>query len=230
MILETWGDVLTRSFQDLWIGVMSFLPNLFVAIVVFVVGWVVGTVVGKVIAQAVRSLKVDNALRSAGVDDVLRRGGFTLDAGRFLGGLVRWFIIIVFLVASFDVLGLNQVNMFLQEVILLYLPRVIVAVLILLVAAVIAEAMQRMVTGAAKAAEVKTAHLLGVITRWAIWVFAILTAFYHLGVATPFVETLFTGIVIAFSLAIGLAFGLGGQETAAHYLRKFQKEVGPHGE
>lgn len=225
MILETWGDVLTRSFQDLWVGVVNFLPNLVVALVVFVVGWVVGVVLGKVVAQVVRSLKVDHALRSAGVDDVLRKGGFTLDAGRFVGALVQWFIIIVFLIASFDILGLRQVNAFLQQVVLLYLPQVIVAVLILLVAAVIAETMEHVVIGAAKAAEVKSARFLGKVTRWAIWIFAVLTALYQLGVATLFVQTLFTGIVIAFSLAIGLAFGLGGQETAAHYLKRFEKDV-----
>ena len=138
---------------------------------------------------------------------------------------MKWFLIIVFLVAALDVLGLTQVNIFLQEVVLLYLPQVIVAVLILLVAAVIAEVMQNIVIGTAKAAHMTSAHFLGSVTKWAIWIFAVLAALNQVGVATAFVQTLFTGIVVAVSLAVGLAFGLGGQDAAGRYLEKVRGEI-----
>ncbi len=225
MLIQTWTDVLTQSFQDIGTGFVEFVPNLFVALVIFIIGWVVGSVLGRVTGQVIKSLKIDNALRSAGFDEISSRAGFDLDAGAFLGSLIKWFIIIVFLVASFEVLGLTQVNIFLQEVVLLYLPQVIVAVLILLTAAVIAEVMQNIVIGGAKAAHMRSAHFLGSVTKWSIWVFAILAALNQVGVATAFVQTLFTGIVVAISLAVGLAFGLGGQEAAARYLGKVRDEI-----
>lgn len=225
MFIQTWADVLTQSFQDIGSGFIEFVPTLLVALIIFVIGWVAGSVFGRIVAQVIKSLKVDNALRTAGFDEILSRAGFELDAGRFLGGLVKWFVIIVFLVASLDVLGLNQVNVFLQEVVLLYLPQVIVSVLILLIAAVIAEIMQNIVIGAAKAAHISSAHFLGSVTKWAIWLFAVLAALNQLGVATAFVQTLFTGIVVAVSLAVGLSFGLGGQEAAARYLDKVRSEI-----
>jgi len=225
MTVSNWSAVLTQSFQELWSGVIGFIPNLVVAIVIFIVGWIVGALIGKLVAQIIRSLKVDSALRSAGVEDTLRRAGFRLDSGIFLGGLIKWFIIVVFLVASLDVLGLEQVTVFLQQVVLLYLPQVIVAVLILLVAAVIAEAMQSVVMGSAKAAHVGHANLLGAVTKWAIWVFAILAALYQLGVAPVFLQTLFTGIVVALSLAAGLAFGLGGQDAAKRFIENLRKDM-----
>src|SRR3989344_3192681 len=141
------------------------------------------------------------------------------------GGFAEWFVIVVFLVAAFDVLGLNQVTAFLQQVVLLYLPQVIVAALILLAAAVIAEAMQKVIVGSAKAVGVKFAHLAGTITRWAIWVFAILAALFQLGIAAAFIQTLFTGMVVALALALGLSFGLGGQEAAARYIEKIRQEI-----
>lgn len=225
MLLNTWTEVLTQSLQDLWLGIVEFAPSLIVAIVIFVIGWVVGAVLGRVVSQVIGSLKVDNALRGAGLEDVLARAGFELNSGQFLGALVKWFVIIVFLVASLDVLGLTQVNIFLQEVVLLYLPQVIVAVLILLVAAVIAEVMQSIVVGAAKAAHMSSAQFFGRVTKWAIWIFAILAALNQLGVATAFVQTLFTGVVVAVSLALGLSFGLGGQDAAARYLERVRGEI-----
>lgn len=225
MLIQTWSEVLTQSFKDLWLGVVGFVPNLIIALVIFIIGWIIGAVLGRVIDQIIRSLKVDNALRGAGLDDAFGRAGFEINSGRFLGGLVKWFIIIVFLVASLDVLGLTQVNTFLQEVVLLYLPQVIVAVLILLVAAVIAEIMQKLVIGGAKAARMRSSNFLGSVTKWSIWVFAILAALFQLGVAATFVQTLFTGVVVAIALALGLSFGLGGQDAAARYIDKLKGDI-----
>lgn len=225
MFLTQWADVLSMSFMNLFAGLVAFIPSLVVAVIIFVIGWVVGAVLGKLVAQIVGSLRVDQALRAAGVEKVMERTGFTMNSGAFLGMLVKWFFIVVFLVAALDVLGLTQVTIFLRAVVLAYLPNVIVAVLILLVAAVVADAAQRVIAGAARAAHLRTANLLGSVARWAIWVFAILAALAQLQVATAFVQTLFTGVVVAFSLAVGLAFGLGGQAAAADYLKKMRQEV-----
>lgn len=224
MFLTTWADVLAASFQNLFYGLVAFIPNLLVAVIIFIIGWLVGAGLGRLIAQVINSLRVDQALRSAGVERVLERAGFTLNSGAFVGMLVKWFFILVFLVASLEVLGLTQVTEFLRGVVLTYIPQVIVAVLILLAAAVIADVVQRLVTGAARAGNLQAANLLGTVARWAIWIFAILVALDRLGVS-PLVQTLFTGVVVALSLAFGLAFGLGGQQAAAKYISKVQEEI-----
>lgn len=225
MAFTTWADVLSQSFQNLFYGLASFVPSVIVAIIIFIVGWLVGAGLGRVVAQIVDSLRIDQALRSTGIERVLSRAGFELSSGKFLGFLVRWFFIIVFLVASLQVLNLTQVNDFLTTVVLGYLPRVIAAVLILLVAAVVAEAAQRVVAGSAKAAALHSAGFLGKVARYAIWIFAILVALDQLNVASAFVQTMFTGVVIAASIAIGLAFGLGGQASASRYLEHLQSEI-----
>lgn len=227
MILQTWSEVLSQSFQSLWIGVMGFVPNLIIALVIFIIGWVIGALFGRVIGQIIRSLGVDKLLRGAGVEKALNKAGFRLDTGVFFGALVKWFIIVVFAVAAFDVLGLDQVNQFLQQVVLLYLPRVIAAAFILLIAAIIADAVEHLVKGSAKAAGARKEYLgfLGTAVKWAVWVFAGLMALYQLGVAAAFVQTLFTGLVISLSLAIGLAFGLGGKSAAAEAIENFKKKM-----
>lgn len=224
-LLEAWGASFGQSFQTIGSGVATFIPQLIVAIIIFVAGWVLGVVLGRAVDQIIKSIKVDKVLQGAGVEDVLSRAGFQLNSGAFLGGLVRWFIIIVFLVAALDVLGLKQVNVFLSQVVLGYLPQVIVAVLILLIGAVLADSMQKVVVGGAKAAEIKAANFLGGVTRWAIWVFTILIALSQLGVASQFMFTLFTGFVAMLALAGGLAFGLGGRDAAAQYLEKLKRDI-----
>jgi Conserved TM helix. len=207
-------------------GMVGFVPNLVVAIVIVILGWLVGALLGRAIWQVFRSLKVDEALRRAGFEGFLRRGGVDLDSGAFIGGLVKWFVIVVFLVAAFDVLGLTQVNLFLQQVVIAYLPRVIVAALILLVGGVIGDIVERVVVTAARTAEIRSAHFAGAVSKWAVWIFAILVALSQLGIATAFSQTLFTGIVIAISLALGLSFGLGGQDAAARFIERLRGDMG----
>ena len=214
-----------QSFNSLFMGLILFLPMLVFAIVVFIIGWIVGSIVGRFIAQIVKALKVDQALRNAGMEEAVERAGYKLDTGAFVGGLFKWFIIVVFLLASLEILGLTQVTLFLDQIVLFYLPQVLVAVLILLAGAVIGQVVQNVVTGSARAAGITSAGFVGALARWAIWIIAIIAALTQLGIATGILNTLFMGIVVALALAFGLAFGLGGQEAAARWLNRMSDEM-----
>jgi hypothetical protein len=228
MIVQSWVSVLGQSFSNLAQATIAFLPNLLLAVIVFVLGWFIGSLVGSIVAQAIRAIKVDQALKSAGVETIVHRAGYTLDSGAFLGALVKWFIIIVFLMFALTVLNLTAVTLFLNQIVISFLPAVIVAVLILLVGAVIAEVAQGVVAGTARAAGIRSAGFAGTVTRWAIWAFAVIVALSQLGIASQYFQTLFMGIVVALSLAFGLAFGLGGQESAARFLEKTRQQMESH--
>ncbi len=178
--LQTWGDTLVMKFQQVGAGVIGFIPNLIVAVVIFLAGWVVGSLLGNVVARVIKTMKIDHALEGAGIGSLVNKAGFKLDVGKFLGMLVEWFVVVVFLIAALDVLGLNYVNQFLVQVVAGYLPQVIVAVLVLLVGGVVAEAAQKVVSGGAKAASVTSANFLGNLSRWSIWVFAFIVALSQL--------------------------------------------------
>ncbi|OHA43843.1 MAG: hypothetical protein A3G59_01585 [Candidatus Taylorbacteria bacterium RIFCSPLOWO2_12_FULL_47_20] len=223
-----WSDVLRQSFQDIWTGVANFLPQLIVALLIVIIGWAVGAIIENLVERAARAVKLDNVLKGARVENVVNKAGFQLNSGAFIGGLVKWFVIVIFLIAAFQVLGLTQVNEFLQDVVLKYLPKVIVAALILIVAAVIADVVQKLVTGTARAAGIISANFVGSVAKWAIWIFAIMAALTQLGIIEPLIQTLFTGIVVALSLAFGLAFGLGGHDAAARYIEKMREEIKQH--
>lgn len=224
-LITQWGLQLSEAFQGIGIEILQFLPKLLLAIIIFIAGWVVGSVLAEVIEKLVKATKIDTALESAGARGLLHKAGFHLNTGAFLGGLVKWFFVVVFLVTALDVLGLKEVNTFLRDVVLGYIPQVIVATLILIVGAVVADVVYKLAAGGAKALDSKSAGLVAGIARWAIWIVAILAALSHLGIAGGMMQTLFMGLVAMLALAGGLAFGLGGKEAAARYIEKLREDI-----
>lgn len=228
MSLQVWGDTFKVALSDLWGGVINILPLILVAVIVFGIGWIFGSLVCNAVSKLFRSLKIDEALRATGLEDVVKRSGYTLNSGKFVGELVRWFVVVVFLIVSLNIVGLSDVNMFLQGVVVGYLPQVIVAVLMLLVAAVVARASEKFITAGAKATNLGHANLLGHVAKWAIWITAIMTVLYQLGIAAPIIQTIITGVVFALALALGLSFGLGGRDAAKETIEKIKNNISHH--
>ncbi len=225
-MINYYSTTLVDSFYALGPAILNVAARLVIALAIFVIGWIIGMFVGSIVEKIFRKLNVDNALRRAGVESTLNKGGLTLNSGYFVGALLKWFIIVVFLISSFQILGLVQVTYFLQQVVIGYLPQVIIAVLILMAAVVIGDIVQRIVRASAGAAGVRSSHLLGAIAKWVIWVFAVLTVLVQLGIGADLIRILFTGIVVAAAIAFGIAFGLGGQTHASELIGKIKREIG----
>lgn len=225
MTLNDWTSVLVASYREVFSGVAAFVPKLIVAIIVLLLGWLIAAALAKVVAQIIKSIKLDSALTAAGLDKLMSKAGYALNSGKFIGELVRWFVIVVFLMATFDILGLTQVNTFLQGVVINYIPQVVAAVLILLVAVVVSDFLKKTVVASTKAAGMSHANMLGSITKWAILIFAVLIALSQLGIGAIFMQTLFTGLIVALALGFGIAFGLGGKDAAARFIEKLRAEA-----
>lgn len=224
-IWVTWGDVFNASLQDLWWGFIQFAPRLIIAIVFFIVGWVLGNLIAKAFEHVVNALKLDKLFQSIGMDDMLRKAGITLNSGYFIGQVVKWFVIIVFLLPSLNLVGLDSISVFLKDTVLGFLPRVIVAAFILVIATIVAETLSRAVVAGARSMNIRSANMLGVVAKYSVWVFAFIIALGQLGVAPAYMQIMFAGIIGMFAVAGALAFGLGGKDAAARFLDRVGDEV-----
>jgi len=207
-----------QSMVALWIDVMRFLPQLLLAILVLVAGWIIGRILGGIVCKMFVVLKLDHALDKAGVDTLSERAGYQFKPGHFVGGLVKWFVMIAFAVAALDILRLDVVNVFMRDVVLGYLPNVFAAVLIIFAAALIAKVADKSVVAAVKTGGGHNPILFGKLTYYMITSFGALAALSQLQIAEELVQTFFTGVMLAVSIAVGLAFGLGGKNAAAKFI------------
>lgn len=221
----TWGDVFNASLQSLWWGFVQFAPKLVIAIIFFIIGWVLGSIVSKALEQVFAALKVDRLFASVGADNFFRKAGMNLNTGHFIGELVKWFIVIVFLLPSLSLVGLDTVSFFLRDVVLGYLPRVVVAGLILVIASFVAHGLSRLAVAGARTISLSSANMLGAIAKYAVWIFAFIMVLGELGIAEYYMNVLFTGIIAMISIGGALAFGLGGRDAAARFIDKVSNEV-----
>jgi hypothetical protein len=218
------SDIVRNSLLTLWGGVAMFLPQFIAAVVVFLVGWLIAELLGKLAYHIVKILHVDNALSKVGFRQAWERSGFRLNTPMLFYELVKWFFVVVFLMAATNILGLVQVSEFLRTVVF-YLPNVIVAAVILLIGILVAKFSEGLVRASVKAAGLMSANFLGAVTKWAVVVFSLLIALAQLQVAGDIIKIVITGLIAAGALAMGLAFGLGGVKHAEQMIGDLRKRI-----
>jgi hypothetical protein len=220
----SWGDVFNTSLQGLWFGFVQFAPRLVLAVVFFIIGWILGSLISKAIQQVFISLKIDSLFASFGADGFFRKAGVTLNTGYFVGEVVRWFVIIVFLLPSLSLVGLTDVSAFLSAGVLGFLPQVIIAAFVLIIAAIVSEGLAKLVLATAKSVNLKSANALSLIAKYAVWLFAIIIALGKLGLG-DYMSILFSGLVAMLALSSAIAFGLGGKEAAGRFIEKLEEKT-----
>ena len=224
MILLNWYSVTLNSLVNLWQGFLAFIPALIGAVVVFVIGWFVAEAVGKVVADILKRAQFNQLFAGTGWKDALVKAEIKVNPAEFIGGLFKWTLLFVFLLAAVEILGLSQFATFLTNV-LAYLPNVLVASLIFVVAVIISELTEKILKVTVEGAGMGYGHFVGVIVKWSIWIFAIIAILLQLGVTPFLMQTLFTGLVAFLVVAGGLAFGLGGKEVAGEFLQDLKRKL-----
>ncbi len=199
------------------------IPKIIGFLVILIIGWLIAAAIAGAVAAVLRTVKFNDVAKRSGFSGFVEKMGIHKDASGFLADLIKWFVRLIVLVSAFDALGLPAVSQVLQQL-LLWLPNLVVALVILVLAGLAANALAGLIRGATAEAGLGNPDVLATVARVAVWGFAIVIAVNQIGVATALVNTLFMGLVGALALALGLAFGLGGRETAAQMVASWYQK------
>ena len=222
--INDFGDAVMASLSGALALIFTAVPKLLAFLVIVIVGWLIATLIARAIAAMLRSVSFNSLAQSSGFSAFVHDMGITTDASGLIANVAKWFIRLIALVVGFDALGLPAVSQVLQEL-LLWLPNLVVALVVLVVGGLLADALSKLVRGSTSRANFSNPDIIAAVARVSVWAFAIIVAVNQLGIATTLVNTLFMAAVGAIALAGGLAFGLGGRETAEALLTKWSSEV-----
>ena len=221
--IRDWGDAFMVSLADALALFLAAIPRIIGFLLVILIGWFIASALAKVVAVVLRKIDFNGLAKRSGFSDFVHSTGVKTDSSGFIAEVTKWFVRLIVLVVAFDVLGLPAVSEVLQEL-LLWLPNLVVALVVLVIGGIAAGALAGLVRGATAEAGFNNPDILATIAKVAVWAFAIIVAVNQLGIATTLVNTLFMATVGAVALAAGLAFGLGGRETAKDILEDWRQQ------
>lgn len=218
-MLNDWIDITIDSLKNLWQGFIDFIPRLIGALIVFIIGWIIAVAIGKLVTEILKRIKFNRIFEKGGWKSALEKAEIKVDASGFIGAIIKWVLLIVFMAAAIEVLGFVQLTGFLTDV-LNYLPNVVVAAFIFVIAVIIADILEKVVRTAVEGVKVGYGQLVGVIVKWSIWIFAILAILSQLKIeAASWIVDLIKIAFMGLIAMIAIAFGLGGKDVAGEILQ-----------
>ena len=207
------NETLVQPLQNALSTFLSYLPQLVGAIVILIIGYIVAKVLQAVVGRVLRAVGFDGWMEKGGIKQFFDRAETNQTPVSILGQLVFWFVFIIALTMAADALGIPQVSVILGQLIA-YIPSIIAAVLILILAALLANFVSGIVRGATGSG------LLASVAQYAIIVYAVFAAITELGIAVELTAPTFLIVLGAVALGAAIAFGLGGREVAQDILQK----------
>jgi hypothetical protein len=220
--VSSWGEALLTSLAAALALFLGAIPKIIGFLVILIIGWLIAAALAKAVAGLLRAVKFNDLAQRSGFTDFVHKMGVKTDAAGAIATIAKWFVRLIVLVVAFDVLGLPAVSEVLQQL-LLWLPNLVVALVVLVIAGLAANALSSLVKGASAEAGLSNPDLLATVARVTILAFGIVVAVNQIGVAKELVNTLFMGFVAALALALGLSFGLGGRNTAAEIVQTWYR-------
>lgn len=222
MDINAWGTALTTSLATALSLFLGAIPRIIGFLLIIIIGWFISGLLAAGVAALLRAVRFNDLAQSSGLAGFVRNMGVKKDTSGLLADIVKWFVRLIVLVVAFDALGLPAVSDVLQQF-LLWIPNLVVAVVVLVIAGLAANALGNLIRGATAQAGFDNPDMLATIARVAVWAFGIVVAVNQIGVAQALVNTLFMGFIGALALAAGLAFGLGGRETAGQIVENWYR-------
>lgn len=198
----------------------EFLPKLIIAVIILLIGWLLAKAIKLAVVKGLRSVNFNVVTERAGIDNFLQQGGAKTDTIDILGILVYWLVILAALMIAFNSLGLALVTELIGRI-AMFVPKVMVAVLVLVFGAYFSRFIDNAITTYGKNVGLEDAELLGRLARYAIMVFVVLIALEQVQVATELVRLSFLILLAGLVLALALAFGIGSQNRAAELLERW---------
>jgi len=208
------------------LGFGPFLLQLIIAILIFIIGWFIAILVGKIVAEILKKLKFNKIFEEGVWKEALEKADFKVDASGFIGTIVKWILVIVALwVALGFIEHFEPFTEFLERI-LAYLPNVVIAAFIFVVAVIVADLLGKVIRVAVESLKVGYGQVAEMIVKWAIIIFAFLTILEQLGfVAATWIFQLIQIILIGIVAGCAIAFGLGGKNVAGEILENLYKKI-----
>jgi hypothetical protein len=199
-------------------------PSFFWAGLILLFGILVAKFFERISQRFFERIRINSVLKRIGLKDSFEKIGISLDAQKFFSEIVQWFFIILFLMLSFEILGLSKFADFLEKVIL-YFQNIFISILIFVLSSYLIDFSQKVFIGSLEKEKITYSRIFGKGFSLSIWVLTALAILYQLKIVPDLILTIFIGAIVTIALVIGISFGLAGKEVAAKFLKEIEEKL-----
>jgi len=199
---------------------VAYFPSLVAAILIVAVGWLLAKLARVLVFRFLLVIRLDMASERAGIDDVLVKADIRQSPAELVAIMAQWLVGLAVLLAAASVLRLSPVSELLNHVVL-YVPKVIAAVVALLLGLFVANVLAGGVRTAAANAGLAETDVLAAMTRYAVVAFTVAVTLEELGIAPELVRWAFVIVLGSVCLGLALAFGLGCKDLARDWMVRY---------
>ena len=216
-MVYNWYAITRESLLGLWHDFLIFTPKLIVAIIVFIIGWWISVWLGNITARILEKSGFENLFKKDEWKDALKKADFKIKVSEYIGDIVKWVLGIISLLIAVKILIGSQYGGFLSRLVN-WLPNLIAAIVIFIIAAVVADLLNKFIKAFLARIHVEYLGFVEGIVEGSIWTFAILMILSQLGVAPDIIRILVSGLVALIVLSLSLAIGLGAKDFVHDFL------------
>ncbi len=222
---ELLTQVTTSLIKTVNVKVDNFInlsPYILGGIAIFLFGWILAILADKAIVGLGHKIKLEFLADKIGLKHFLDHHKMKITPSKVIAKSIKGYLIFVFFIEATKVAQLKQIAVFLDKV-NSYIPEVIIALFIMLVAIRIGRTLQSLITTSLNFAKANTANVLGMAAKYTMVTFGVLAALSQLQIAEILINIMFIGFISFLTIAGGLAFGLGGKEVVQQLLEDIKR-------
>lgn len=216
-------DVFLTSLNQFWVQLINFVPKLLAVVVILFFGWIIAKLVRTAVKRVLELIQFDKFAQKSGLEAFMNSGSVNVTLSGIISQVLYWLVIIMFVITGANTLGLNEVANLLHDL-ASYLPRIILAILVMIFGTLLARFINRLVFAWLHSIKFESALVVSTSVEYGIQILALFVALEQLGIGVQLIHSLFVIVFGAIFLALALAFGLGGREWAARVIEKLSNK------
>ena len=214
---------IAENFNKLIADFFAVIPNIIGALIVFIVGYFIAKIIAGIVKKALKTLGVDKLGDQLNAIDIVQQTNVEVVPSTIFSKIFYYIILLLVTVLATDVLQVEAVSTLVSNLVT-YMPNVLVAIILVGIGLLVADAIKGIVQTACDSFNIPSAKLIGNVTFFLILMVVLVSALSQLGVETNFMVTVITIILGGIVLAFSLGYGLASKGTMANFLASRQHD------
>ncbi|MDG1074642.1 MAG: hypothetical protein P8O76_06750 [Methylophilaceae bacterium] len=215
-------DIFLGSLNQFWEQLVNFVPKLLAVVVILFFGWVIAKLARTAVKRILQLIQFDNFAQKSGLEAFMNSGNVNVTLSAVISEVMYWLVIIMFVITGANMLGLTEVAELLHDL-AFYLPRIILAILVMIFGTLLARFINRLVFAWLHSIKFERALMVSTSVEYGIQILALFIALEQLGIGVQLINALFIIVFGGIFLGLAIAFGLGGRDWAAKVIEDLSK-------